>query len=364
MAEEKDINLADIIGRMWKHRKLFIVVCGICAAFAVFLAIFSPRVYKSECVFVPQTNQSFSSRYSSIASMMGMDLDIGGNDGPINPRVYPYLLENPNYLRELMYSKVHIDGFEEPVTVYDYYTDERYQKFNLVTSLKRYTIGLPGLLIKKMLPDKKHDKDVETFNSVKADSIPVLTDAEDAVARILSKSITLDVDPKQGILTIDACMPEALASAELCQSAYSLIKRDVSDFMLAKSRNNLEFIEKQYGEARNDYLSKQRAFAYYLDSNKGNMTATALVERICLEDEANLAKSLYSELAKNVLSSRVKLEEDNVSFTEIAPISVPNRKFKPSGMLLLIVWVFLGFAGCCGYLGIKSLKKRKAEEES
>ena len=362
MAEEKDINLADLFGKLWKHRKLFIIVCGICAAFAVFLAIFSPRVFKAECVFVPQTNQSFSSRYSSIASMMGMDLDMGGGDGPISPRVYPYILENPNYLRDLMYSKVHIEGFDEPVSVYDFYTDETYQKFNLVTSIKRYTIGLPGFLLSKMLPSKKHDEDVETFNSVKTDSIPALTDVEDAVARILSKSVTLDVDAKQGILTIDAYMPEALASAELCQNAYELIKKYVSDFKLTKSRKNLEFIEKQYVDAKEDYLRKQRAYAYYVDSNKGVMTAASMVERYRLENESQLAQSLYSELAKNVLSSRVKLEENNVSFTEIAPIGVPNRKFRPSGMLLLIVWVFLGFAGSCCYLGIKSVRNRKRGE--
>lgn len=364
MAEEKDINLADLIGRMWKHRKLFIIVCGACAAFAVFLAIFSPRTFKSECVFVPQTNQSFTSRYSSIASMIGMDLDMGGNDGPISPRVYPYILENPNYLRDLMYTKVHIEGFAEPVSIYDFYTDEQYHKFNLITSIKKYTIGLPGLLLSKMLPDKKHDKDVETFNAFKTDSIPALTDAEDAVARILSKSVTLDVDAKQGILTIDAYMPEALASAELCQSAYELIKQYVSDFKLTKSKHNLEFIEKQYADAKEDYFRKQRAFAYYMDSNKGVMTAAAQVERIRLENEAQLAQSLYSELAKNVLSSRVKLEENNVSFTEIAPIGVPNRKFKPSGMLLLIVWLFLGFTGTCCYLGIKSIKNNRKEEEA
>lgn len=294
--------------------------------------------------------------------MIGVDLDMSGSDGPISPKVYPYILDNPNYLRDLMYSKVHIEGFDEPVSIYDFYTDKKYEKFNLVTSIKRYTIGLPFFLLDKILPDKKHDKDVETFNSVKMDSIPALTKKEHAVARKLSKTVSLDVDAKQGILTIDAYMPEALASAELCQNAFDLIKKYVSDFKQTKARKNLEFIEKQYAEAKEDYLHKQRQYAYYMDSNKGVMTATSMVERNRLENESQLAQSLYSELAKNVLSSRVKLEENNVSFTEIAPIGVPNRKFKPSGTLLLIVWVFLGFAGSCCYLGIKSVRNRKREE--
>ena len=57
------------------------------------------------------------------------------------------------------------------------------------------------------------------------------------------------------------------------------------------------------------------------------MTASSQVERIRLENEVELSKQLYAELAKNLLSSRVKLEENNVTFTELSPVSVPMRKF-------------------------------------
>lgn len=371
MAEEKekDINLVELFRQLWHHKKLIIIVCACCFAFAVFLAIFSPRVYKSECVFVPQTNQSFSSRYSSLASMIGMDLDMGGGDGPISPKVYPFIFENRNFLRDLMYTKIHFEDVEEPIAIYDFFTDEKYAKFNLVTSIKKYTIGLPGLLLSKMIPHKKHDQDVETFNSVLSEeNLPALTRTEDKVAMMLEKIVSIDVDAKQGILTINAYMPEALASAELCEAAYELLKKYVSDFKLAKSKKNLEFIEKQYNDAKAEYQRKQNSYAYYLDSHKGVVTATALVERARLESEAELSKQLYQELAKNMLSSRVKLEENNVTFTELSPVAVPIRKFKPRGSKLAIVWLFLGFAGSCCWIWTKEYlrnnRKQEVSEES
>ncbi len=369
MSEEKDINIIELLSQLWHHKKLIIIVCACCFAFAVFLAIFSPRVFKSECVFVPQTNQSFTSRYSSIASMMGMDLDIGGADGPISPKVYPYIFENKNFLRDLMYTKIHFEDFEEPVALYDYFTDDRYSKFNLITSIKKYTIGLPFMLIGKLIPDNKHDKDVEKFNSILSDdALPALTWDEDKIARMLGKIVSIDVDAKQGILTIDAYMPEALASAELCESAYTLLKKYVSDFKLAKSKLNLDFIEKQYKDAKTDYQNKQKSLAYYIDSHKGVMTAAAMVERARMESDVELSKQLYQELAKNMLSSRVKLEENNVTFTELSPVAVPSRKFKPRGSLLALIWVFLGFAGSCCWIWTKEYlrnnRKQEVSEES
>jgi hypothetical protein len=364
--EERDINLADSLDILKRRRKLIIIVTACCFLFGVFLALFAPRVFRSQCVFVPQTNQSFAaSRYSSIASMIGMDLDISGTDGPINPKVYPYILMNNGYLKELMYTPIHFEKSSSPITLYEYYTNPDYRKFNLVSAIGKYTIGLPFLLLRKMMPKQKYATDVETFNSTLDSTVITLTKAEDDIARILVKQVTVDVDVKQGVLTLTALMPEPLASAEVCQTAFDLLKKYVSDFKQAKARLNLEFIEKQHDEAKADYQKKHRSLAYYQDTHKGIMTASSQVERIRLENEVELSKQLYAELAKNLLSSRVKLEENNVTFTELSPVSVPMRKFKPRGTLLTLIWTFLGFAGSCCYVWIKeSRRRRETTEES
>lgn len=360
--EEREINLVDAIDILKRNRKPIIIATLSAFLFGVFLAIFSPRVFRSQCVFVPQTNQSFSaSRYSSIASMIGMDLDISGTDGPINPKVYPFILLNHGYLKELMYTPIHFEKSQTPITLYEYYTNPEYQRFNIVNSIKRYTIGLPFMLMRTVMPKQKYDMDVMTFNSTLDSSVTKLTKIEDDIARILVKQVTLNVDIKQGILTMSVFMPEALASAELCQSAFDLLKKYVSDFKQAKARFNLEFIEQQHDEAKADYHRKQRNLAHYHDTHKGVMTASYLVERARLEQDVELSKQLYSELAKNLLTSRVKLEENNVTFTELSPVSVPMRKFRPRGTLLTIIWTFLGFAGSCFYVWIKEARGRRRE---
>ena len=364
--EERDINLVDTLSILKKRRKLIIIVTACCFLFGVFLALFAPRVFRSQCIFVPQTNQSFAaSRYSSIASVIGVDLDISGTDGPINPKVYPFILQNNGYLKELMYTPVHFEKSPVPITLYEYYTNPDYQKFNLVSSIGKYTIGLPFMLLRSIMPKQKYVTDVETFNSTLDSTVTTLTKTEDDIARIRVKQVTIDGDVKQGVLTMTALMPEALASAEVCQRAFDLLKKYVSDFKQAKAKMNLDFIEQQHDEAKADYQKKQRSLAYYQDTHKGIMTSSYQVERVRLENEVELSKQLYAELAKNLLSSRVKLEENNVTFTELSPVSVPMRKFKPRGTLLTLIWTFLGFASSCCYVWIKeSRKRREVTEES
>ena len=381
------MSLMPFFGKLWDRRRFIIVVTLVFMLFGLFLAIFSPKEYMARTVFVPQTNQSFASRYSSIASMMGLDMDMSGNDGPISPKVYPIILSNPSFLRDLMYSPIHFSVSREPISIYDYYTCEEYRKTNPVEFLARYTIGLPGLIIGALRGNEGEDELPQDFAAdsdgdavaadgvtadgtppdvaanAPADGIPAvirLNRSETAVAKLLYSNITMEVDIKRGFLTLTVMMPEAVAASEVCETAYMLLKRYVSDFKIEKGKVNLSFLEGQYEEAKENYRRRQYALASYIDRNRGVISAQSSVERSRLESDCELARSLYQELAKNVLSSRVKLEENNVAFVEIAPSSVPLRKAKPSGVMLLFVWTFLGGALSCGWvLGRDYLDKLK-----
>lgn len=352
----RNVDVKGIFSLLYFRRKTIIITTACFMAFGLFLAIFSPREFKATSVFVPQTNQSFTSRYSSIASMMGLDMDMSGSDGPISPKVYPLFLGNPEFLRDLMYSPIHFSTSSEPITIYDYYTNPEYQKPNVVNSVLRYTIGLPGLIIGSLSPDKG---DAATVVDAVADPegvvdpvcpVVYLTREEASVAKLLRRNMEMEVDLKRGFLTLTVVMPEARAASEVCETTYQLLKRYVTDFKVTKARANLEYLERQYEEAKADYRRKQERLAVFVDRNRGVISAQASVERSRLESDCELARSLYQELSKNVLSSRVKLEESNVSFAEIAPSMVPHRKSKPSGVTLILIWTILGLALSSGII--------------
>lgn len=359
--EEDDagIDIFALFSSIWKKRYTVLKITLCCMAFGLFLALFSPERYTSQCVFVPQMSQGMNSKYSSIASVMGLDMALSssGTDGQVNPKLYPLVLNNPQYLKDLMYCKVHVEKASEPVTFYDYYSTKDYRKFNLVGFLAQYTIGLPRTIIGLF----RKEKDAVVFDEsnmnvsdcpAKVEIHPVIrmTKAEDDVARILFKSLKMDVDIKKGFLTLTAVMPEAQASTELCQAAYQLIQDYIRKFKKEKSEMNLAFISSELKESRKEYEDAQSRYAVFMDSNYNLDKATAKVQKIRLESDYDLARQMYSELSKQELSAKVKVNEETVSFTELAPPSVPLKRSAPKRAQMMMIWTFLGVVFGCVYV--------------
>ena len=61
-----------------------------------------------------------------------------------------------------------------------------------------------------------------------------------------------------------------------------------------------------------------------------------------LQNEYQLAFEVYSELAKQLEQSMIKVKEDTPLFSVIEEVIVPIEKSKPNRKLILIVWIFLG----------------------
>lgn len=367
--EEVNIDLYGFLARIWRRRKQILITTAIFFGIGIFVAVFSPERFRSQCVFVPQMSQGLSSRYSSLASLAGLSLDMGtANEGQINPRVYPFILKHAGFQKELMETKVHFSKAEEPISLYTYFTDDSYHKFNLFATVGKYTIGLPRLIAHRMAP-KPTNVEAELSKMLgdeAAATLPVcsLTKNEYEVARIIGRKLKLDVDAKKGYLTLTAEMPEALASAELCEATLQLIKKYVSNFKKAKSQSNLDFIQSQLADVKVQYEALQEELAQYLDSNMGAFSARASVERERLKAECELYKQLYSELAKNEQTARLRVEENTVTYTELSPVSVPLKRYAPKRFSLVLIWTLLGFVAGCGYVALSDyLRSRRQRPE-
>ena len=370
--EEVDV-LELIVKNCWKHRLTILAVTAGFFVFGFFAALFCPREFTSSVTFVPQSNQSLNSSYSSIASAMGLDLDLGVKGGHLTPKAYPFILDNVNFEKDLMYVPIQFSDRDTLTTLYDYYTNPSNFKFNLVGTVAKYTVGLPRLLSSKVIKPKPVVYDWHADTTAVADSadapsqkIPLenitrLTKEESDVAQVIQTRVKMEVNPKDGYLTITTLFPDALATAQVCQASFDLLKKYISDFKVAKSRQNMEYIEGQYLLAKADYERKLRDYAYFLDSNVGILTAQTNMRKSHYQSEMELARQLYSELAKNLSAAKVKVSEDTVVLTDVSPVYVPNKKSKPNTVLVILVWTFLGV--CVGYL-VAMIKERAASRKN
>lgn len=361
---EEEIDIMALLKKFWDKRILILQITLVFFVIGLFVALFSPKQFTAQRVFVPQTGKSASvSKYAGLAAMAGISLDMGSSDATISPMVYPHLLKNVDFQRELMHTPIHFEGYDEPIVLFDYYTDKKYKKFNLLSSIKKYTIGLPGVIL-TAIRGNDEDKPAKALpaggeGDAKLNSFTL---KEYRIAKMLGKCISLSVDQKQGYVTLTANMPEAVAATELCNSVYVLLKKYVSSYKTVKAQSDLEFVEDQCEEAKKDYEAKQRRYAYYVDSHRGIASASAKVEEQRLQADMQLAQQLYSELATNVMTSRIKVKEETVSFSDLAPASVPVQKTKPKRASILAIWLFLGICAGCGWVFVKDWWKGQKEK--
>ena len=346
-----EIDIVSLIMKIWEKRKF--IVKATCCFFilGIFVALVMPRKYTATRVFITQSNSSTGKMgsLSSLASLAGINLGDELQDGPMSPLVYPQILSNVEFQKELMMTPITFKGIEGNVSLYDYYTDPQYDKHPFLTGLKKYTIGLPGTLMKLM----RGDEDLKNNAIGSGSRILSMTKKEAEVAKLLRERVSLSIDKKEGYITITSTMPEALAAAQLNEALFGLLRKYVSDFKINKSQKYLDYIQMEYDLAKQDYEDIQVQYAAFRDANRGVKTAVAEIEAERLASEVSLKQQLYTSLANNLLAAKVKVNEENVVFTDISPVSVPDKAAN-SRTKTVLGWTFLGFILACGIVLVKN----------
>lgn len=351
--QEQEIDLIALVKRLWKKRKFVIYVTGAFMVLGLLVALFSAKEYTAGATFVPQTGGEggVSSSVSSLASLAGINLsDMGGGES-MSPTVYPQLLSNVDYIKDLMYTPVKFQEWPEKITLFDYYTNEEYNRPTFFGTIKKYTIGLPGLIIGAV----KGDGGVDAGTS--DSGLKTLTEDEYTCMKTLTQQISITINDKDGYIDLSARMPEPVAAAELATAAFNLLEKYITEYKIQKAQSDLNFVNERLEEARADFEKKQLAYAKYTDANRSTSAATAQIEGNRLRQEYDLAHTIYQELARQQVNAELRVKEDTPVLSVIKPIVVPVEKSKPKRAIILIAFTFLGGClGCAGVFGLDFLK--------
>lgn len=353
---EDEIDLVAIVQKLWRNRRFIIKVTLVFAVIGLIVAISTPNVYTATCTMVPQTGQkSTGGSLGGLAAMAGINLGSLSSGEVLSPTVYPKIMTNINFQKELIYSKFNFQGVEQPVSLYDYYTDKKYQKFSLIGTIKKYTIGLPRLVIN--LPGviigsiKGKQNNIIQPNRT---SIPSLTEKERNIVSNIARSLTLTVNNKEGYVTVSANMSEPLLAAELVQRGIELLQKYITEFKIEKVNSNLMFVERSYNEAKKNFEAKQQELAKFRDSNMSFTSALARTQEEKLSSEYNLLLNIYTELAKQKEQAKIAVTETTPILTIIEPVIVPLEKSKPNKYSLLFIYTFIGFVIGVGVIFVVS----------
>ena len=353
--EAQEIDIVELIQKMWINRWLIIKVASVFVVLGVLVALFSAKVYTASCDIVPDTGKSGNSKMSSLAALAGVNLGGGEDVTALSPLVYENIMNGTSFRKELMQTKIDFEDIDKPVSFFDYYTSEEYNKPSVLSYIKKYTIGLPFVIL-NAIRGEQPEPDYSAVGNSDGPTLETLSKDEFDALNILGQRVSLTLQEKKGYVTSTSNRPEAVAAAQLAQATVVLLQKYITKFKIAKVQSNLDFIQSRYDEAKKNFEDIQVRRAAFRDANTNTNKYSARVEAEKLDAEYTLAMNLYSELATQLEQAKIEVKKDTPVLTVVRPVTIPYKKSKPQRAKILFAFTFLGVVAGAGLvLGLPML---------
>lgn len=336
--KDDEIDLIEVAKTIWAGRKLILKVTGVFFVIGLIIAFGSKVEYEASCKLMPENQEGMKSNLGglgSLAGLAGINLDMGGT-GALTPELYPQIAQSVPFIMKVWAEPIEFEKQDTTVSSYIYFREIDRPSF--LGLIFKYTIGLP-FQIKALLTKSNEELNQRADNG----QIIRLSKEDTELLEKYRDRISVDVDTKTGILTLTTEMPDAVASAELAQLSIDQLTKYVTDYKVSKAKENYNFVQARYNEAKIAFEKSQEALALFNDRNRNVVTALAQAESQRLQNEYNLAFEVYKGLATQLEQAKIKVKEETPIFTVLEPVKVPVEKSSPKKLIILTASIFLGF---------------------
>jgi uncharacterized protein involved in exopolysaccharide biosynthesis len=350
---DDEIDLIEVFKKIWEQKKVIYKSVAICFLLAIVIIIGSPKEYKSEVILMEESSSksgglsSLLSNFGGLAGLSGLDNSVTSSE-MLSPDLYPDIVKSTPFLLEVMNQKITVSKNDSVISVIDYF--DRYSKPSFGQKLMKYSVGLPGTIMEWIHGNKPEEpkKPYYPFH---------LTRKQGKAAGELSKRIKVKEGESANTLVISVEMQDPVVAAQLTDSVVKCLTKYSIDYKTQKTKTDLDFVEKQYLEAKDKYLSAQRALAYYQDQNKNVILASTKAEEARLTSEFNMASSIYTSIAQQLEQAKMKVQESTPVFKVIEPAKLSTNKSSPQPSVVFIALSIIGLAVSCLIITLQLLYK-------
>jgi len=340
---EDEIDLIKLFKKVYKEKKFIFKV----SLFAIFLgivyALFQPNVFTSSTTFIPQLSSGVKTGGSSLgglASLAGINLG-STKSSSFPPSLYPQVVNGISFKIDLLSSTINLNGRE--ILVKDYFSSQG-SSLNILGTIKKYTIGLPSIILSSFNP-----QDIALSKS----EIYSVSEEDQSLFNSLTSALSLSINNKEGFITISFTDTDKNVAAQVTQIAQNLLQEKIIEFKNQSSNEMLDFAIKQYDEKKNSYEKLQDERAIFVDKNI-NISSSLFQNKLSrIESEVNISASIVQQLASQVEQAKLQVNKDTPVFTTIQPVTIPFQKSAPKRSLIVITFGFLGIISSVGYVLIK-----------
>ena len=343
MEEETNIKQLDLAAcwkKIAKQKKLFLITLPIVFALSCGFILSIPRTYTSMVKLAPEASTPSLGSLGAMASSFGIDLSSAMNSSDaISPELYPDMVESMDFRTSLFKVKIHTGSNSFSGYYYDYLTKHQKAAWwgNIATGVFS--------IFKKQQPDSIGIQKLNPFKPTKEQL---------KVAKLIDGKIDCSVDKKTSVITIEVTDQDPLVSATIADSVQRKIQQFIIDYRTRKAKNDLQYTQRLYEEAKSKYIKARRTYGAYGDTNEDLVLQSYKLKSEDLENEMQLQFNNYQALATQLQAAKAKVQERTPAFTILQTPYVPIRPSGPKRMLFVLVCLIAATLG----LTVYSLNKK------
>lgn len=368
---ETQIDLVVVLKTLWTGKyKILLYILGF-AIFGVILAFLTPKEYTAKIIWVNQSESSFTGRSSveGLAAMVGFDMRSVEGSNEISTEDYEDFIETLGFQYALMHTPLGWRDYQDSLTLVEYYSE--YYRPGVLKTVRNWTFGLPKRILDGMgnanedVADDQRGPRFHGDDTWKSNIPRKLSDTEVWIRYILMDKMELTLNEGLNLVSLEVELRDPVAAAELARAGERLLKEKITALKVDKAKKNLAFTQRLYDEKKVVFQEAQDKLAKFRDRNMNLGSERARKEEEILESDYQIAFSVYSEMAAELETAKIRVEEDTPMFSVVEEAIIPNGESKPKKVRFLLIWAFLGgFIGFIVVLSrpiVKKVKNRWSE---
>lgn len=330
--EEDPIDVLALLKKVFRGRKIIIKAVSLFFIIGIINSLITPVAYKSETTFIPQVSDdqdAYSEGLSSLESIAGISLSKSTNTSSyLSPLLYSKIINSEEFSIDLINEEIKKEDGER-ISIKNYINNSD-NNFNIIGFIKKYTIGL----INKENNESLNDKFKDEFNFI--------SNKDFSTINKFKKKFNIELHKEEGCISVIATDKNAFVSSQLVKIITKKLQSKIIKLRTDKINEQLVYSKKEYEKKQIEFDILQRTLAEFKDSNKNISSSKFLAELQKLESEFLLQENIRRNLAISYNDNKIKLNKDTPIFSVLDDVTVPNNRFKPKRMNIVIIHVILG----------------------
>lgn len=328
-----EIDIIASVKTIFKERKSLTIsiIAGVIAGVIIALSI--PKTYTSDVILAPEISSGglgLSSNLADMASSFGIDLGSTSKSmDALYPEVYPEILSSNDFIQELFNVKVRLKKDDTPKTYFQH----------IIEDTKHPFWSYPKIWIAKLF-EEKNDK-----NNKKGHKDPFkISKVDSEICEAISSNISCLIDKKTSVILISVTDQDPLVSAIIADTIQNRLQSYITDYRTKKARNDFEYYNKLYKEAKIKYNIAQNAYASFCDANQDVVLEKYVAKRDELENEMQTAFTLMNQMSTQMQAAKAKIQERTPAYTMIKSAKMPHKASSMSRVMIVILTLFFSLS--------------------